>query len=128
MRAESRATRKGGSPLGGERGLVEAVENGSEAVAEQVMAEAAACSKTPSCEQRVPYCWRTKWEVGVVAEIGAGEGGSVWVRKGLEELGTVALLFLVGCRETWQLWAGEGWSDPGFRKITLISSVEDAWR
>ena len=42
---------------------------------------------------------------GVVAEIGAGEGGSVWVRKGLEELGAVAL-FLVGSRETWQLWAG----------------------
>ena len=40
-----------------------------------------------------------------MAEIGAGEGGSVWVRKGLEELGAVAL-FLVGSRETWQLWAG----------------------
>lgn len=111
----------------GER-LCRGCENGSEAAAEQVMAEAAACSKTPSCEQRVPYyCWRTKWEVGVVAEIGAGEGGSVWVRKGLEELGTVAL-FLVGCRETWQLWAGRDGRDPGFRKITLISSVEDVWR
>ena len=41
----------------------------------------------------------------MVAEIGAGEGGSIWVKKGLEVSVAVAL-FLVGSREPWQLWAG----------------------
>ena len=41
----------------------------------------------------------------MVAEIGAGEGGSIWVKKGLEGLVAVALL-LVGSGEPWQLWAG----------------------
>ena len=63
--------KEGRQPPGlGER-LCRGCENPSEVVAEQVMAEAAACSKTPSGEQRVPYyCWRTKWE--------AGGGGRNW--------------------------------------------------
>lgn len=43
----------------------------------------------------------------MAAEIGAGEGGSAWVRKGLEGPLAVAL-FLVGNREPWQAWAGRG--------------------
>lgn len=41
---------------------------------------------------------------GLVVEIGAGEGGSAWERKGLE--GPLAVLFLVGHKEPWQVWAG----------------------
>lgn len=106
MRVGSRATRKGGSPLGGERGFVEDVRTGQRLLLNKSWQRRLHVQRHQAVNKGFPIIaggQSGRW--GVVAEIGAGEGGSVWVRKGLEELGAVAL-FLVGSRETWQLWAG----------------------
>lgn len=97
MRVAGRVQGRGPACRWGGR-LHRGCETPSEFAAGQVTAEAAACSKTRGCEQRVPdYCWRTGVG-GAVAEIGAGEGGGDWVSKGLE-----GPLALVGNREPLQV-------------------------
>ena len=90
MRVGNRATRKGGSPLGGERGFVEDVRTGQRLLLNKSWQRRLHVQRHQAVNKGFPIIaggQSGRW--GVVAEIGAGEGGSVWVRKGLEELGAV---------------------------------------
>lgn len=72
MRVAGRVQGRGPAHRWGGR-LHRGCETPSEFAAGQVTAEAAACSKTRGCEQRVPdYRWRTE-----------REGGGRWQKSGL---------------------------------------------
>ena len=106
MRVRGRATRKGGSPLGGEGGFVEDVRISWSLLLDKSWQRQLHVQRHQAVNKGFPIiAGRQSGRWGVVAEIGAGESGSAWVRKGLEGPLAVAL-FLVGNREPWQAWAG----------------------
>lgn len=100
MEVGGRATKKGDSPLGEEGGLMADVRISRSLLLDKPW-QRQLHVQTSSREQRVPYyCWRTKWEMGSDGKNWAGEGGSDWIRKGLE--GSLAVV-LVGNRKPLQV-------------------------
>lgn len=98
MRVEGRAARKADSPLGGEGGFTGDVRIslllGKSWQRQQRVQRHQAGNKGCSI---IAGGQSGRW--GVVAEIGASEGGGVWIKKSLEGLLAVEL-YLVGNRES----------------------------